>query len=159
MDHQVPETFMVLGIFFLAGWLFYLLFRRYQVNTEARMKRTDAFNKLLEKFSNAKEFSEFVQTEEGKKFIEDPVVKPANPLSKVLRFLQAGVLFLMIGAGYLANARRLKIETDPNYVHQMMDSNYWGTLSLFLGAGLISVAGISYLFVRWWHLANGTSKK
>jgi len=152
------ETYMMLGVAVLVGWLLYLLFRRFQVNAEARMKRTDAFNKLVEKFSTAKEFTEFLQTENGKKFIEDPLPKPPNPLGKVLRFLQAGVLFVMIGFAYWINAERLKSATDENYVHQMMDSNYWGTLAIFIGLGLIVVAGISFVLTRSWHLANGSTK-
>jgi len=58
----------------------------------------------LGKFGSAQEFTQFLQTENGKRFIEDTLPKPPNLLGKVLRFLQAGVLFVMIGFGYRINA-------------------------------------------------------
>ena len=164
MDDQVfvnrihEETYMFLGVLLLVGWVIYLVFRRYQVISEARTKRAEAFNKLVEKFSSAQEFSAFLETENGKKFIEDPIPAPGHPYGKVLRYIQAGILSLLIGFAYWINASRIN-STDPNYIHQMMDSNYWGTLAVFLGIGLLVVAGITFVLTRHWHLGNGSSRK
>ena len=162
MDQIHEETYLAVAVIVLAGWVFWLFFRRYQLSTQARLERTLSFNKLIEKFGNVKEFAEFAQTEEGKKLLTDPATPFPNPLTKVLRFLQVGILFVVIGCAYFINAGRWKDITEtqnPNYYHQMMDSNYWGTLSLFIGIGLIVVAGVTYIFVRRWHLANGSLKK
>ena len=162
MDTFHEETIIFAAVLALAGWVLWLLFRRYQLSVQTRLQRTESFNKLIEKFGSAKEFAEFAQSPEGKKLLDDPMLPPPNPLTKVLRFLQAGILFVMIGGAYFINANRWKGLTeaqDPNYYHQMMDSNYWGTLAMLLGVGLIIVAGVSYIFVRRWHLANGSSKK
>ena len=161
MEQVHEETIMFIAIIVLAGWVLWLLFRRYQLSAQARLQRTEAFNKLIDKFATVKEFEEFSQTTEGKKLLADPVTPLPNPLSKILRFLQAGILFIVIGCAYFINANRWKDMTEatnPNYYHQMMDSNYWGTLSMLLGVGLVIVAGVSYVFVRRWHLANGSSK-
>ena len=153
------DLVLVPTVLLLVGWTLYLLFWRYQVTTQARLQRVESFNKLIEKFGTAKEFTDFIQTEEGKKMIADPTTPPLNPLGKVLRFLQAGILFIMIGGAYRVNALRLEGQTDPNYFHQMMDSEYWGTLALFVGAGFIVIAGVSFILTRYWHLANGLSRK
>ena len=159
MNEYMVGVVMIPSVLALAGWVLYLFFRRYQVSTQLRLQRIESFNRLIEKFGSAKEFAEFAQSAEGKKLLDDPMSTPPNPLTKVLRFLQAGVLFIMAGFAYWINATRLRSETDPNYVHQMMDANYWGTLAIFIGIGLIVTAGISYIFVRRWHLANGSTKK
>ena len=162
MDQFHEETLMFIAVIFLVGRVLWLFFRRYQMSTQARLQRTESFNRLIEKFGSAREFAEFAQTEEGKKLLADPLAPPPNPLTKVLRFLQAGVLFIIIGGAYFVNASRWKDITEaqnPNYYHQMMDSNYWGTLAMFLGVGLVIVAGVTYIFVRRWHLANGSATK
>ena len=162
ITEQTINAIIFVALLALGGWVVWLFFRRFQTHTRARLHRTEVFNKLIEKFGSTKEFVEFIQTAEGKKLLEDPVAQPRDPLAKILRFLQAGILFVAIGCAYFFNASRWKDLTeaqDPNYYHQMMDANYWGTLAIFLGVGLIVVAGISYLFVRHWHLANGSAKK
>ena len=115
-DYTIPETLMIPALLVLVLFPLWLLFRRYQVSTQVRIQRIESFNRLIEKFGSAKEFAEFAQTAEGKKLLDDPS-PPPNPLTKVLRFLQAGVLFIMAGAAYWINAWRLRSETDFNYVH------------------------------------------
>lgn len=160
MDNvPVSDMVVMVCVFALVGWVLYLFFRRYQTSMQVRLQTIESFNRLIEKFGTSKEFVDFVQTDEGKKLINAPAFPPANPLSKVLRFLQAGVLFVIIGVGYWVNGLRLRTQTDPNYVHQMLDSQYWGTLALFVGVGLFVAAAISYIFVRRWNLANGPWSK
>ena len=158
MDHS-SDVLMFACLMAAVAFTLWLLFRRYQVSTQVRMQKLESFNKLIEKFGNAKEFVDFAQTEQGKKMLGDQASPPSNPLTKVLRFIQAGVLFLMIGFADWINATRLRPATEPNYVHQMIESDYWGTIFIFIGLGLILAAGISYIFVRQWHLANGASQK
>ena len=159
MDRYIADMVMFASLLTFVGWVLYLFFRRNQVSTQVRIQRIESFNRLIEKFGSAKEFAEFAQSAEGKKLLDDPMLPPPNPLAKVLRFLQAGVLFFMIGIACWINAERYRTQTDPNYVHQMMESNHWGTIAVFIGIGLIVVAGISYIFVRRWHLSNGSTKQ
>jgi hypothetical protein len=159
MDRFIADVLMFAFLLALVGWVLYLFFRKYQVSTQVRIQRIESFNRLIEKFGNAKEFAEFAQSAEGKKLLEDPISPPPNPMAKVLRFVQAGILFIMIGVASWINAARLRSETDPNYVHQMIESNHWGTLATFFGIGLIVAAGVSYIFVKHWHMANGSLKK
>jgi hypothetical protein len=159
MHNQIAEAVAAFSIFALVGWVLYLFFRRYQVTTQLKSQRIESFNRMIEKFGSAKEFIEFTESPQGKKLLEEPASQMPNPLNKVLRFIQAGVLFVMVGGGYWFNGTRLRGNADPNYFHQGMDSFYWGSLSLTLGIGLLIVAGISYIFVRRWHLANGVAKQ
>ena len=158
MDHS-SEVMMFACLLAAVAFTLWLLFRRYQVSMEVRMQRIESFNKLIEKFGSAKEFTEYAQTDEGKKLLADPVLPPPNPLAKVLRFLQAGIIFLMIGFADWINASRLGTEADPNYVHQKLNADYWGTLAVFLGLGLMVTAGVSYMIVKRWHLTNGSLQK
>jgi hypothetical protein len=158
MNNQIAEAVAAFSIFALIGWVLYLFFRRYQVTKQLQSQRIDSFNRMVEKFGNAREFIEFAQTPQGKKLLEEPVDPRPNPLNKILRFLQAGILFIMVGVGYYINAMRLADLTDINFVNERMHSFHWGALSLCLGVGLLIAAWISYIFVQRWHLANGESK-
>ena len=158
MNNQIAEAVAAFSIFALIGWVLYLFFRRYQVTKQLQSQRIDSFNRLVEKFGNAREFIEFAQTPQGKKLLEEPVTPRPNPLNKILRFLQAGVLFIVIGIGHCLNGMRMATVTEVPFVYDRMNAYYWGTLWLSLGVGLLIVAGISYIFVQRWHLANGESK-
>ena len=159
MDNQMAESVTVFCILALTGWGFYLFFRRYQVATHLKSQRIESFNRMIEKFGSAKEFIEFAESPQGKKLLEEPVSPRANPLNKILRFLQAGVLFIVIGIGHYLNGMRMATVTEVPFVYDRMNAYYWGTLWLSLGVGLLLVAGISYILVRRWHLANGNGKQ
>jgi hypothetical protein len=158
MNNQLPETVAAFSIFALVGWVLYLFFRRYQVATHLKSQRIESFNRMIEKFGSAKEFIEFAESPQGKKLLEEPVSPRVNPLNKILRFLQAGVLFIVVGIGHYLNAMRMASTTELPFVYDRMNAYYWGTLWLSLGVGLLLVAGISYIFVQRWHLANGETK-
>lgn len=159
MNEMAQETIIFVALVALIGWVLWLLFRRHQINAQARLQRIDSFNRLLEKFGSAKEFVDFAHTDQGRKFLEDPLPKPANPMRGVLRFLQIGIILIALSYGFFMNSSRLKDYTDINYVRQAMDFKYWGTLLLALGAGLILVAGISSVIAKKWHLLKENSSK
>src|SRR5579862_906620 len=142
------DAIIVPCVFAFAAWILYLFFRRYQVSAQMRMKRVESFDRMIEKFQSAKEFSEFAQSLEGKRLLNDPIAPPANPLNKVLRFVQAGSLLLMLGLGSWINGWRLRSETDINYMRQSIESYHWGTLLFFIGVGCLGAACLSYYFVR-----------
>ena len=159
----MDETMMVaivvgLSVAFLA-LLACFISRRYQTGKEMRLQKIDAFNRMIEKFGTAKEFAEFANSEGGRRLLDEPISRPTHPLTKVLRFLQAGIVFILVGIGSWVNADRLKSRTEVWYVSQMIESNHYGTLLVFLGVGLFIVGGVTYLLVRRWHLANGSGNK
>jgi hypothetical protein len=159
MDNQMAESVTAFSILALSGWGFYLFFRRYQITIQLQQQRIESFNRMIEKFGTAKEFIEFTQTPQGKKLLDEPVGAKPNPLNKVLRFIQAGVLFIMIGFGYYLNGMRMADVTEVPMAFDRMNAYYWGALSTCLGIGLLIVAAITFIFVRRWHLANGESKQ
>ncbi|MGB2868435.1 MAG: hypothetical protein WBD36_08290 [Bacteroidota bacterium] len=159
MDHITMDVIALMSFLAFFGWGLYLFFRRYQTATHLQSQRIDSFNRMIEKFGSAKEFIDFAQSPQGKKILEEPAASRPNPMNKVLRFLQVGIVSTMVGCGFWLNGLRVGGNPDPNYVRQAMESNYWGGLLLFFGFGMLIVAGISAIFVRRWHLANGEAKQ
>ena len=140
---------MVMGPL-LVGWILWLVFRRYQLQAHARVQRTEAFNRLIDKFGTAKEFVDFLQTDAGRKLLEDPIAPPASPMSSVRRFVQSSIILLGLGGALLLNATRLRGETDINFVREAMGMNYWGTIFLGGGVALMIVAIVSYFLAKRW---------
>jgi len=146
----IEEVVMMVTVPALAGWVLWLVFRRYQLHVQARMQRTETFNRLIDKFGTAKEFVEFLQTDAGRKLLEDPIAPRVSPMSSVRRFVQSGIILLGLGGALLLNALRLRGETDINYVHEAMGMNYWGTIFLGGGVALMIVAVVSYFLAKRW---------
>jgi hypothetical protein len=140
---------MVMGPL-LIGWVLWLVFRRYQLQAHARVQRTESFNRLIDKFGTAKEFVDFLQSDAGRKLLEDPITPPANPMSSVRRFIQGGIILIALGGALLLNATRLRGETDINFIREAMGMNYWGTIFLGGGVALMIVAAVSYFLAKRW---------
>ncbi len=159
MEKDLAATIAICAFLVLAGWGMYLLYRRYELMKQLQSQRIESFNRLIEKFGSAKEFIQFAESPQGRKILEEPVSPRPNPLNKVLRFLGSGILAVVLGGAFWFNGMRLSNQTDPI---NLRDASTWlslGSLLLFMGVGLLIVAGTSYIFIRRWHLANGESKQ
>jgi hypothetical protein len=146
----VEDAIMIVMIPALAGWVLWLVFRHYQLRIAARTQRTETFNRLIDKFSTAKEFVDFLQSDAGRKFMEDPLASPAHPLTSVRRFLLGGIILTVLGGALMLNALRLRGQTDVNYINQALGLNYWGTIFVGGGIALMIVAAVSYQLARRW---------
>ncbi len=154
---QSDEFFLIIIIVLLAGIVLWYLLQRKNTLAKARLSRAEAINRLIDKFATAKEVTEFLETEQGKKFLEDPVPPAENPHNRILRFLQFGVVFLFVGIGFFMNAYRLGFETDLNFLREAMEQRFWGTFSIAIGLGLLVVSFLTSMLVKRWHLGDGNT--
>ena len=68
---------------------------------EAR-SQAEVHNRLIEKFGTSKEFIDFMQTDGGRSFLKPVVVaNPAAPYRKILGSITAGVILTMFGIALL----------------------------------------------------------
>ena len=146
----VEEVVLMVVVTALTAWILWLLFRRYQVQTLARAQRTETFSRLIDKFGTAREFVDFLQSDAGRKVLEDPIAPPVDPRMSVRRFVQCGIILLGLGIALLLNALRLRDQTDINFVREAMGLNYWGTIFASGGAALMIVAIVSYYLAKRW---------
>ncbi|HEU4928567.1 MAG TPA: hypothetical protein VFU38_01955 [Candidatus Krumholzibacteria bacterium] len=147
----VEEVVLMVAVTALTAWILWLVFRRFQVQTNARAQRTETFNRLIDKFGTAKEFVDFIQSDAGRKVLEDPIAPPADPKTSVRRFVASGIILLAVGKALLLNALRLRGQTDINFVREAMGMNYWGTIFVGGGAALILVGIVSYFMAKRWN--------
>ncbi len=149
---NLDEIILFPALFALIGWVLWLWMKRFQALQQERMKQLEIQLELARKFSASNEFIEFVQSEQGKQVFSQTEMKPQL---KVLRFLTASVILILVGAGMLINGYSYHNETDLNFVNKARDLYYWGSMAIAIGSGLLINAGITLRLARKWNLFNG----
>lgn len=155
-DYVHEETYMFLAVVILAGWVLWLLFRRYQMNAQARLQRTEAFNRIIEKFGTAAEFVEFLGSEQGKKLFEPSPQQQSHPAKITLRFVQAGVILaaLSIAIAFqwhmMSQYVHAQANPDINWVSKEMDLHYWMAFTIALSVGMFAVAWVTHVINKKW---------
>jgi hypothetical protein len=124
-----------LGLFAMIVVLVWLGTRRRQ----AQIRATAEFHKqLLDKFGSGREFSEFLESPGGQKFMDELWSRDSRPREQILRVVRAGVVMAVLGLGLLGLTLLRRGFLIP------------GVIVLCLGAGfLISAAVSQYLSKKW----------
>lgn len=143
------ELLLFPALMALAGWILWLWWKRYQAEQTERLKRLEIQHELAKKFSTSTEFIDFVQSEPGKQVF---VQTESKPQLKILRFLTAAVILILVGFVMLVNGYSYRFETDTNYVTKAQDLYYWGSLAIAVGSGLLINAAITMRLAKKWNL-------
>jgi len=133
MQGQLKEWFVLTATFGLFGWAAYLgtsIFRRKQ--------KSDMQKALLEKFSSAHDFAEFMQSPAGQKYVLNFTDEVTGPLNSVMNAVRIGIVLLFAGAALVASGQR----------HGMWFVDTMGMLSTCVGVGFLISAAVSYLLYR-----------
>jgi hypothetical protein len=110
--------------------------------------QSEVHGRLIDKFSSNQELALYMGTEAGKRFLEaapipvgfEPERRVPNAVARVLTPLQAGIVLVLLGAGFLL-LRRASPEMDiPMLV--------LGTVALMPGLGFIISAGATWVLAE-----------
>src|SRR6476646_4230649 len=130
-QEQLKEWFVLAATFGLFGWVAYLgasIFRRKQ--------KTDMQKALLEKFSSAHDFAEFMQSPAGQKYVMGFADAVTNPRDTILNSIRIGFVLMFAGIGFLAGA-------NGGWVTFRI-----GWVSFLGGIGFLVSAGVAYFLTR-----------
>jgi predicted phage tail protein len=130
---QLKEWFLMFVTFGMLGWFAYLA-----LSMLRRKQKNDMQRALLEKFSSAHDFAEFMQSPAGQKYVLSLTDEVTNPLSSVLNAVKIGIVMFFSGPGLVAAAQRY-------------DLWFLYALGLFLmlgGIGFLVSAVISYFLLK-----------
>ena len=130
---QLKEWFVLVAWFGLLCWAGYLgasIFRRKQ--------KSDMQKALLEKFSSAHDFAEFMQSPSGQKYVLNFADDVTGPLNSIMNAIKLGVVLLFAGAALFASGQR----------HSIWLLDTMGMFATCVGAGFLTSAAISYLLYR-----------
>jgi ABC-type multidrug transport system fused ATPase/permease subunit len=137
-----------------AAWIIVRIITSMKERANTRT-RADVYNKLIDKFSAAPEFVEFLQSDAGLRFIEEHTVEVSLPMSKILSSLRLGVNLSLAGAGMLLVANVFSNEFGGFYVGMAVG----GTVALTIGVGFLVSAFVSYKLCKHWGLLTGEKVK
>ena len=132
-QEQLKEWFVMVATFGLFGWAAYLatvIVRRKQKNDMQRA--------LLEKFSSAHDFAEFMQSPAGQKYVLNFTDQVTTPLSSIVNAVKVGVVMFFSGPALVAAAQRYNLW----FLYAM------GLLLTLAGVGFLVSAVISYFLLK-----------
>jgi hypothetical protein len=130
---QLKEWFVMLVAWGLVAWVAYLA-----ASMIRRKQKNDMQKALLEKFSSAHDFAEFMQSPAGQKYVLNFTDEVTGPLNSIMNAVRIGIVLLFAGAALVASGQR----------HSMWFVDTMGMLSTCVGAGFLVSAAISYLLYR-----------
>jgi len=133
MQSQFKEWFLMLVAWGLVGWVAYLA-----ASMIRRKQKNDMQKALLEKFSSAHDFAEFMQSPAGQKYVLNFTDEVTGPLNSIMNAVRIGIVLLFAGAALVASGQR----------HSMWFVDTMGMLSTCVGVGFLISAAISYLLYR-----------
>lgn len=134
------EIIIVPSMFFMFGFVVYVIVEGYRRRSQARMV-TEFHTKLLDRIGSAKEFGDFFASDAGKRFMDSLSSTEAGlPQMRVLRSLQTGLVLLALGIGLfiLTDQRTFSLEATDGLV-------VTATVTAAIGAGLVISTLFTYL--------------
>ncbi len=140
---QLKEWFLMLVAWGLVGWVAYLA-----ASMIRRKQKTDMQKALLEKFSSAHDFAEFMQSPAGQKYVLNFTEEVTGPFNSIVNAVKIGVVLLFAGAALVASGQR----------HSIWLLDTLGMLATCVGVGFLISAAISYLLYRRMKPAESQSK-
>ena len=151
MEQMGSEIIIVPFIFSTIGFVVWVAFNAWQRRQQVR-SLTDFNTRLLERIGSVRDFSEFLQTDGGAKFMDRVTAAgtPPDIRMTILRAVQTGLVLLSLGSGLLLLAWILRAR------YPFGDSEVFtvtGVIALSLGVGFLLSGGASY------RLASGMQRR
>jgi hypothetical protein len=130
---------LVLGEFALVGFILWLLMPVFQ---EKARRRAELQGRVLERFGSAREFIDFLGTDDGRRFQEWLSGRRGTPHTRILSAVQAGLVLVALGLGlFLAS---LRMNEDELFTGSAVAAS--------LGLGFLASAWASYRLSKAWGL-------
>jgi hypothetical protein len=151
MESMGSEVIIVPFIFSTMGFVVWVAFNGWERRQQVKLL-TDFNSRLLERIGSFKDFSEFLQTDGGSKFIERVTASgtPPDIRMTIMRSVQTGLVLLALGGGLLLLSGMLRSR------YPFGDSQVFtitGVIAVSLGIGFLLSGGASY------RLASGMQRR
>jgi hypothetical protein len=147
------EVIIVPSAFLLVAYVFYVVAHAFTRRQQLR-STTEFQSRLLDRMGSVGEFSQFLNTDGGRKFLSAVSIESGGAAhQRVLRAFQSGVVMVCLGLGifmYLSGAR---VDTDT-----YESLGFVGTVSAAVGFGLLISGFVSLKLSRRMGLIDGSSE-
>lgn len=133
--HRLVENYVL-----LAAMLTFFAWAIYVAATTIRRKQQNAMQRhLLDKFSSAKDFAEFVQSPAGQKYVMSFTDAVSSPRNAIANSVKTGIVLLFLGTGIITGS--LGGGSDAAF-HTV------GNVLLCVGVGFIVSAVVAYFLAK-----------
>ena len=136
-----PDVFLSIVAFPLMfafmGWLIWTILEWFRMRHKSQLQ-----NKILEKFTTVKELNDFIQSEEGNRFLKLFSTNGSAPRQKILSSLSRGIIVSFIGVSLILVGQIFSIE-----MKYFLAS---GVVLIALGLGFLVSTFISYTLSKKW---------
>ncbi len=113
--------------------------------------QTQIHTRMIDKFGSSEEFVRFLQTPDGKKYLEGFTQSPAiHPADRILGALRAGVIIILLSIGFMVTSFL------AGYSYPTQEPPFLiGVIGFFLGAGFVVSALLSQRLSKTMGLLHG----
>lgn len=126
------------------GWVVWVILEWRKMRNKSKLQE-----KIVEKFTSAQEFNDFLQSQEGHRFINFLKFNGLSPSQKILSSLSKGVILTTVGISLIIVG---KIFTD-----EMKYFMAFGIVIIALGVGFTIATFISYKLSKKWGIMDKDS--
>lgn len=160
MDDQTLHHFMqdlipiivLPALIFAFAWIISLIIAAFRHRATLRAQ-AEFHNRILEKFSSADEFTDYLQSEAGRNFFENLGNEPATPMTRILSSVQRGIILTLLGLGFFLT--RFVIGTADSYSVMIITA----TISMMVGIGFLISSAVSHQLAKSWGLIQPNKAK
>lgn len=136
----------------LTGWIVWVISTN--VRRRQATERIAALHaKLLDQCANSNELLRYLESEQGRKFLESATIETSNPAARILGAIQAGMVLAFLGIAGLLVRNAL---SDPDVRESML---VLASAALAIGIGFLMSAVASYVLSRSWGLLKTASSR
>jgi hypothetical protein len=146
MVEMIP-ILLGLGFFGMIAWIVYVV-----VDGSRRKERLKVFtefhSKLIDRMGSSAEFSAFLQSDGGRRFLETLSVEKGHPADRILNAVQMGLVLAGLGIGFIVAG---EVGVNPAVSHTQWDVNGFrvaGVIFASTGIGFLLSAVSSFVLAR-----------
>ena len=139
---RFPYQQLLQGTVFSAVLIGFLIWGIYLVNAAfKRRQQMQMQQKLLEKFSSAHDFAEFMQSPAGQKYVMSFTDAVTSPRNAILNSVRTGFVLAGVGLGFIVGSNVMA--KDVRWVAFLI-----GYVSFLAGGGFLISAAVSYFLAK-----------
>jgi hypothetical protein len=132
---QLKDWVLMLAMLLMTVWGLYI------VTISVRRKHQNTMQKaLLDKFSSAHDFAEFMQSPAGQKYVMSFADVVTSPRNAILKSVQIGIVLVFMGGGFMSANR-------PGAPYNLLTEGF-GNILVSLGFGFLISALVSYFISK-----------
>ena len=147
------EVIIVPSLFLMIGYVFYVVANAFTRRQQLR-STTEFQAKLLERMGTVGEFSQFLNTEGGQRFLGTVSTETAvgSAHQRILRAFQSGIVMVCLGVGIFIYLSLVALDMET-----YESIGFVGTVSAAVGLGLLISGYVSLRLSRRMGLLNSQS--